>query len=506
MATNNQAKLLLALIGVCTLVAGVLIFIHPPAIFPDPAWGFKVLRSMQRGSGFNILAGPDHANIAAQNYGFMSWWSPGQYLVPYFFSSLFGISISKGTVIAIVICSLSGLAGLYLFFKNLGFTNLISAISIAFIACQQAYLIPFIFYNGGEITVFAFLGWFLYGCTCFKTAKWQLVVLIFFSGLLGFFLKSSFLWIYLSGALYLWIRLSLNKKPKAWLTNGIITGVPVCLSLMIIYIGYLSKGGNPASNVNGIKLTWQTFGFPIASPLVTGFSVDDMANGMINQPVIWTVILALLSLFIVIYTAKRVTYIDYRWMLVIFYIAGVLFFGISYLRQANISYEARHLRLIGFIITPGIIYIVSKLRPPYIVFFAAIWLFIGYKSYRFMYTGFDRNAHWASHGNTGFAQVFIDQPMLSHIIMLDKQQHNALFVFLTSDLVFEISNNHVITFEPGKAEQGQDIYNGHAGPIYVMLPKSYEANKVAAYLKNFKGYANFIVEKSTADYTLYLAQ
>jgi hypothetical protein len=506
MGTNNQAKLLLALIGICTFVAGVLIFIYPPAIFPDPAWGFKVLRSMQRGSGFNVLAGPDHANIAADHDGFMSWWSPGQYLVPCFFSGLFGISISKGTVIAIVICSLSGLAGLYVFFKKLGFTNLISAISIAFIACQQAYLTPFIFYNGGEITVFAFLGWFLYGCTYFKSTKWQLAVFIFLSGLLGFFLKSSFLWIYLSGVLYLWIRLSLNRKLKTWLVNGIITGIPACVSLMIIYIGYLSKGSNPASSVDGIKLTWQTFSFPIASPLVACFSVDDMANGIINQPVIWTVILALLSIGIVIYIAKRVTYANYRWMLAIFYIAAVLFFGISYLRQANISYEARHLRLIGLIITPGIIYTLSKLKRPYIILFAALWLFIVYKSYRFMYTGFDRNAHWASHGNTGFAQVFIDQPMLSHITMLDKQQHNALFVFLTSDLVFEINNNRVITFEPGKAELGQDVYNGHAGPIYVMLPKSYEANKVAAYLKNFKDYTNFTVEKSTTDYVLYSAQ
>src|ERR1700709_61368 len=103
-------NILLAL-GVITLVLGILLFIAPPSIFPDPGWGFQVMRSMQRGAHFNILSSPDPDNIALSKNDFLSWWSPGQYLVPYLLQTVLWLSTGKAVAVTIFLCSLIGLAG-----------------------------------------------------------------------------------------------------------------------------------------------------------------------------------------------------------------------------------------------------------------------------------------------------------------------------------------------------------------------------------------------------------
>jgi hypothetical protein len=254
MPTNTSNKLILALTGLFTLITGVLVFMRPAAVFPDPSWGFQVMQGMQKGGAFNMLPGPDMGNIAKNNPTFLSWWSPGQYLTPYFFISLFKLNIGQANAVVALLCSGLGLAGFYACFKKLGFNPIISALSIAFIACQQAYMVPFVFYNGGEVLLFAFAGWFLYGCTSFTKAGWTEMLFICASGIIGFFCKSSFLWIYFSGSLYLWIRLSSGKAIAKWLLNGLSIGISAIIALATIYVGYLSKGENPASDSGGLKV------------------------------------------------------------------------------------------------------------------------------------------------------------------------------------------------------------------------------------------------------------
>lgn len=518
--STNYHKLIVIATGIFTLITGALIFIHPAAIFPDPSWGFQVLRGMQAGGGFNILPSPDTADLAKNNPSFLSWWSPGQYLVPYFFINLFKLNIGQANAVVATLGSLIGLTGLYTFFKRIGFTANIAAISIAFITCQLAYLVPFVFYNGGEVLLFAFAGWFLYGCTYFNKPNWLALILIFLSGVIGFFCKSSFVWIYFSGLIYLWIRLSAGQKITRWLINGISIGVPAVLAIAIIYFTYLSKGENPASDSDGLKLAWETFSFPLASPLLAGLSVDDLTNGIISHagPALfnpfWSIVvlllLALVSVLLVIYCCKLIPYRNYKLLLIIFYIISVLFFGITFLRQANISYESRHLRIIGLIITPGIIYLIARLHLSYRVAFGLVWLYIAYAGFGFLSTGYHRNVHNTATGSTGIALLFIDQPILDAIKALDSQQRNAIFVFISPALGLEINHNRIITFDPLGNDLSSDTdiftYAGHAGPIYMVLPKSYTGAKAQVYMKSFPGYHNFTMLQASKSYVIWMAK
>src|SRR4051812_39183471 len=101
---SKYHQIVLALTGIATVVIGLLTLIHPAAAFPDPSWGFQVMRGMQMGGGFNMLPGPNMANIAKNNPAFLSWWSPGQYLAPYALIKLFGLNIGQANALLATIC------------------------------------------------------------------------------------------------------------------------------------------------------------------------------------------------------------------------------------------------------------------------------------------------------------------------------------------------------------------------------------------------------------------
>lgn len=513
------SKLIIFITGLFTLLIGILIFIHPPALYPDASWGFQVMRGMRMGGGFNMLSAPGINDLSQNNPSFLSWWSPGQYLLPYFFITLLKVNIGHAIAFIVTACSLIGLWGWYALFNKLSFTPIVSAVSIAFIACQQAYMLPFVFYNGGEILLFAFVGWFLYGCSSFTKAGWFMSLFILASGIIGFFCKSSFLWMFASGLLYLWIRISQREKILKWIVNGVYIGVPAILALIIIYTTYLSKGENPASMLSGIKFTWPALTFPLASPLVAGFSVDDLANGLIysNGPAMFSPataviilgLLAILSILLIAYIIYKFNHADYRLLLFLFYGISVLFFGISYLCQADISYESRHLRIIGLMAIPGVIYLVSLAKLPFRIIFGVLWLLIAYPGFKFMYKGYHRNAYETAHGDTGIAQLFIDQETLNYVRQLDRQNNNAIFVFINSAIGLEINNNRIITFNPVNDQlvaENMNTYYGHAGPVYIILPITFKGAKANVYINNFPGYHNFSVQKVSEKYLIYSAQ
>src|ERR1700743_1123239 len=171
-------KIIIGVLFALIIVLGILLFISPPSVFPDPANGFQVMRCMEMGGKFNIMITPDQDDFSKNTSEFLTWWSPGQYLVPYAFKLLFGFNTGQASAVTITLCQLLGLAGFYSFFKKIGFTPLIAAISMLFIACQQFFVVPYVFYNGGEILFFAFIGWFLYGWKGLKTAGLVLVLFL----------------------------------------------------------------------------------------------------------------------------------------------------------------------------------------------------------------------------------------------------------------------------------------------------------------------------------------
>lgn len=516
-------RVLLIIITVVVVAMSVMIFIYPPSIFPDAAHGFQVMRSMEMGSGFNRLVTPSQDDITQNTSLFLTWWSPGQYLLPYFIESALGLNTGHATALTVFLLELCGLAGFYTFFKKTGFTAIISALSLVFIACQQAFITPYIFYNGGEILLFGFEGWFLYGCVSIKKTGWQLLVFVLLSGWLGFLCKSSFIWMYGAGLLCIWLRLSaINNKiniPNSF-KNGVWLAIPAVLSLACIYIFFLSKGENPAAVSSGLKFNWQTFSFPLGSPIISGFSVDEIMHGLLfptftpfltpGHTIVVLVFIAIISVALIAAIIRYVPKNDYRLFLMVFYAASIFFFSWAYLRQMDISYEGRHFRIVGILTVPGMIYLVSKIKPVYQIMFGVLCVALAFTNYAFFAKAYTFNKNISARGTSGMAQEFIDQPSLNYIMNLDRQNKQAIFVFVSADLPLEIANNRVINIDPlspGDEIDPEDYtYSGHAGPLYILLPANYAGKQAEMFMKFFPGYRGFTQQKLSAGYILYSAK
>ena len=499
---------------------GVMIFVYPPSVFPDASHGFQVMRSMEMGGGFNRLVVPSQDDINKNTSQFLTWWSPGQYLVPYGIK-LLGFDTGHAIALAISLLELSGLLGLYLFFKKIGFTPITAAISLMFISCQQAFLTPYIFYNGGEILLFGYAGWFLYGCVTIEKVDWKLLLFVLLTGWLGFFCKSSFLWMYVAGMLCLWLRVSAIQTRVTiphLIRNGVWITVPAVISLACIYIFFLSKGENPAAVSTGMTLNLQTFSFPLGAPLISDFSVDELMHGLLFptfspylSPVHTLIVLALLAVVSVLLIALIVYYVpknSYRLFVLVFYTVSIVFFTTVYLRQLNISYESRHFRIIGLLVAPGIVYLISRLRPAYWVVFGALCMLLIALNYSFFVKAYFFNKNISARGNSGIAQEFVSQPALDTILKLDRNNHNAIFVFLSADLPLEIMHNRVITVDPpltGPVDYDDYLYSGHAGPLYLLLPAKNLA-KAQMFIKFFPDYKFSTMQRLDKEFILYSAK
>src|SRR5476651_1987748 len=261
---DKRHRLLLLFVAIIVLALGILAIVVPPAVDYDSCWGFLVMHNMEQGHPFNLLISPADDNIAKNQTEFLTWWTPGQYIVPYFFKAILKTNTGQATSIAVIICNLIGLAGFYKLFTKLGFSKWVAAISIAFIVTQQVFVQQFIYYHGSEVILFAFMPWFLYGCFTFKKITWQVLALLLLAGPIGFFAKSSFLWIYAAGIACLWINTSIYQNPnqrtshgrddkrlKAWLQNGALLAISFICGFAIIYFCFLFFNDTATTETQG---------------------------------------------------------------------------------------------------------------------------------------------------------------------------------------------------------------------------------------------------------------
>jgi hypothetical protein len=519
---DKRYRYVLSATVVITLVLGTLIFNCPPALFPDPAFGFQVMRSMLLGGGFNLSVTPDQANVAHNTSLFLTWWSPGQYMLPYCFKMLFGVNMGQSAALTILFCDLLGIFGFYAFFRKVGFSKMISALSILFIISQQYFVIPYIFYNGGETLLFGFLGWFLYGCFSFKQINWQLFVFVILSGWIGFFCKSAFLWMYAAGLLCLWINLCNGKKEWLyWIKQGAIVAIPTLISLGTIYKSFLSKGTNPTAASLGFHLSFEAFSFPLASPLLSGFSVDDLVHGLVyhQDDVIFTsaqtnmalVFLMALSIGLFVAILKKIPSATYKLAVSAFYGVAILFFTQVFLRRLNISYEGRHFRIVGLLFIPGAIYLLFTLKPVIKTVLIIVWAALAVSSIYYFVGDYKFNLTKSAHGPSGFSQQYIDQSSLNYLQKLDEAHpNNALFAFASNDIGLEIMHNRIISMDPfegvtAKAYIDNNEYDGHAGMLYVLLPVAY-SNSIGMFELCFPNYKKFSVRTLSKGYVLLIGE
>ena len=93
---------------------------------------------------------------------------------------------------------------------------------------------------------------------------------------------------------------------------------------------------------------------------------------------------------------------------------------------------------------------------------------------------------------------------------LDKENKNALFVFIANDVSLEILHNRVINLSPigddYKIDMDDYRYEGFAGPLFIILPETYNGPKEKLIMKSFPDYAGWNLSMLSDKYVLYEAR
>src|SRR5262245_49334013 len=164
----------------------------PPKIFIDSGVGFLALRSMLEGGPFNSITAPDPANIANDVAIFLTWWSPGQYLVPGSFIWLgtnYGFAVSLTTLLGTVI----GVVGWIQLARSFAVSSFVLFLFALGLSTFPYVTQRFLMYWGGELLLFAVAPWSLYAMRwsanktpilCF-TVSLLSAALLFFAKLTG---------------------------------------------------------------------------------------------------------------------------------------------------------------------------------------------------------------------------------------------------------------------------------------------------------------------------------
>src|ERR1044071_8727383 len=93
------------------LLPGLTLFFAPLVLSTDSLYGFLAYKgSMQTGS-FNMIADVSPNNINLVQKEFVSWWSPGQWVVPGLIHYVTGIKLGLASIITTLLFAAAGMAG-----------------------------------------------------------------------------------------------------------------------------------------------------------------------------------------------------------------------------------------------------------------------------------------------------------------------------------------------------------------------------------------------------------
>ncbi len=360
------------LLSVVFILLVLSIYYIPLVLGDDPGFGFNVWQSMQKGSHFNTITVSDSSVISQGKDVFIAWWSPGQYLVPVAISSLLNLTYERSCLLITILFTIWGLLGWYKIYATQQYHSTVIVWSLFFILTSRSVTTTqFLNYTGGEILFFGGAPWLILCYLKLRNNPIKLFVGLLVISLVCFVFKTSSSIVLLSLCAVPFLEYIINcisQKQLALPSRNIITVATACCLAFIVYYLlihklYLSKGTNPTSflgssfdfNFGIIDLLnlpvhyWLSsldFFYQIS---FKGFvSIDDIywVRALLNVSVMALIIRLLWSVW------KNQTIKPNVALFLAFYIIYTLFMGYHFSRQAEISFDVRHFKVLAFLFLP----------------------------------------------------------------------------------------------------------------------------------------------------------
>jgi hypothetical protein len=495
-----------------------------PGMVPDAARGFMVWQSMERGAPFNVVREPRATDISRDTESFMTWWTPGQYMVPGALTKAH-LDLGRAIFVTTALCVLSGLGGGYVLFSALGFDRRTAAASLCVIAAWRYVSVGFRTYTGGEILLFGFVPWAVW-----LALRWRrlaagqaggLIVLV----LAGIFLKSAFV----ICALAICVSLAAIHRLERPVGPGLAAQWTVvyagrlaaCFLIAgaVYYFAFGRFGSTPAGLFAESQKGISGLLFAVTAPLFAATSISDVLNRLFLYPAAPRVasIDRLWPLFAMGAVAAAACYrliLDrapgplYRGVLSGFLVVYVAAFAVLFLFGAAVGTDDRYFRPVAFLLVPGLLHAIALMPAKSLRRVAAGSIVV-----LSTYGPLSYITHWPAHyreavGALGFSHDDISAPALSRLRALDDgAPPGSVFYVPSAALALELARVRRISsnaaFED-VATLSSTTYLGRVPHLLIALPSSLGGSRTDAILSSFRDYRrDRWTTESVAEYVFY---
>ncbi len=261
---NKNFNLLLSLFIFFLLIYYIiLIFSGPFTIFhSDPLNGFLALKNFLRGGSFNYIESVRAVNVSQHNVEFLTWWSPGQYMIPYLFEKLLHFSFINSMRLTVVTGMIVFVPGVICLFRYLKFGLQVSLICVIIFLIQRVFLIDTWGYDGGDFLSMSVFPWFLLGFLVISDSKnpaFQFPGIIILT-LVGVFIKLTFIVFSISFLFFLFISSIAGKKNLNYNIRSVFSRTNLSVGLGIMTIALVSVYFSFSIQENQSKsIQWYSF-------------------------------------------------------------------------------------------------------------------------------------------------------------------------------------------------------------------------------------------------------
>jgi hypothetical protein len=357
------------------LLAWVGWFFSPPILNPDSASGFAVWESGQAGAPWNHLRFPDPANLSKDRDTFLTWWSPGQYVVPGWFKRA-GFSWGQAMLLTTLACVWIQTAGCWWLARSVGLDTAASAWFTVVATVQWHTLQQFGHFRGGEVLIEAATPW-LFGCAWRLRERPQATLLaapVIVVVALWLKLSALVLLVPLLGALFLWHSWPDRRRPWARVPWLLGFGMAMMLTGIGLHMAFFRLGPTPAAAPPMVDYPIGLASFAALSPWLAATGLGSLVGRICwwfgqDSEAIWRTF-ALPSSVIGVAAwwwgwrnwlrplASPLRY-AVMWMLT----GNVALMAFLYVRGSTISVEDRHLRPVATLIILAAAYAAATATP-----------------------------------------------------------------------------------------------------------------------------------------------
>jgi hypothetical protein len=284
MSSGSTLRWLLAAVVVAHLGFFATSLLERPKVDSDASAGMLVWQSMEKGASWNCALEPDPADIARDHQSFLTWWSPGQYLVV---GPLHRLGLSWGASIAwaTLLCSLAGLWGFWRLYLDLGFSEATSAWAVAILSVVWHVTRGYGEFLGGELPLFAILPWLL--AFIFRLRPIRFRSLVPFAGIyvLGAMTKLSFC-VTAAAALAGVCCSEAAHEPDGRRVAGLAVRAAAMLASahVLLWLIFLRHGATPGSTLGPPQAWMYVLPHALALPAGSVFGIESILSRIFFFP------------------------------------------------------------------------------------------------------------------------------------------------------------------------------------------------------------------------------